>query len=72
MSHFCLSVFYIKSLFFSVGKTDSEIYYLPVKKSHQTDFCSGDPDAEELRGRVGYSLSGLKPGLMSCSIGNKF
>lgn len=27
---------------------DSEIYYLPIKKSHQTGFCSGDPDLEEL------------------------
>lgn len=32
---------------------DSEIYYLSIKKGHQTDFCSRHPDAEELGGGGG-------------------
>ena len=38
-------------LLFYVGKMDSEIYYLPIKKGNQTDFCWRDPDLEELEVR---------------------
>lgn len=68
MSHCCLSVFYIKSFF--VGKMDSETYYLPMKKGHQTGVCSTDPDPEEPGAGRRNLLTDLKLVLVSYLAGN--